>query len=26
MFWRGWSTLRTLGLCAALGLVATLLG
>ena len=26
MFWRGWSPLRTLGLCAALGLVATLLG
>ena len=26
MFWRGWSPLRTLGICAALGLVATLLG
>jgi len=25
MFWRGWSPLRTLGVCAALGLVATLL-
>jgi chromate transporter len=25
MFWRGWSPLRTLGLCAVLGLVATLL-
>ncbi len=24
MFWRGWSPLRTLGLCALLGLVATL--
>ena len=26
MFWRGWSPLRTLGVCAALGLVATFLG
>ena len=26
MFWRGWSPLRTLGLCAALGLVATVVG
>jgi chromate transporter len=25
VFWRGWSPLRTLGACAALGLVATLL-
>jgi chromate transporter len=25
MFWRGWSPLRTLGVCAALGLLATLL-
>jgi chromate transporter len=24
MFWRGWSPLRTLGVCAALGLIATL--
>ena len=24
MFWRGWSPLRTLGICAVLGLVATL--
>ena len=26
MFWRGWSTLRTLGLCALLGLALGLLG
>lgn len=26
MFWRGWSTLRTLGLCAALGLALGALG
>jgi chromate transporter len=25
MFWRNWSPLRTLGVCAALGLVATLI-
>jgi hypothetical protein len=25
MFWRGWSPLRTLGVCAALGLLASLL-
>jgi hypothetical protein len=25
MFWRDWSPLRTLGVCAALGLLATLL-
>jgi len=26
MFWRGWSTLRTLGLCAGLGLALGVLG